>query len=174
MKIETGIIKSEDGKDPNIHGKVITAAVTLGAIGLLAVGKWAINKNPNATYNNAIEKTDDNGISFTETKDLRLIYIANTTNNNITPYIIRKEHDFFDNKDEYIDIDSEVPLFIADASGQIVNNTILSYEDKGSLDEYLIANNLVKKQYKKEEVKTIINIEKENIEKQRKKGQLTK
>lgn len=176
MKVETGIEKSVDGKDPNRNGKIATIAVTLGTIGLLAVGKWAINRNPDTIYSKTVEESnqDEDTISFAETENLRLIYVTNSVNNNIIPYVIRRESYFIEDKEKYIDIFTEVPLFDVNDSGEIINSNNLSFEDHGSLSEYYISNNLVQSEYKKEEIKSAIESAKEDIEKQRKNNQFTK
>lgn len=166
MKLETGIIKDENGKDPNKKGKIATAAVCIGVSGALAlcIG-LSKNKDNYSTPKSEIEQETNNGkISFEDTENYELVYITNSVNNETEPYIIEKESSFGIYRYTINDIYTGNTLLVVNRDYTNVDtNSILSIEFKGTLDEYLIAYNNLKQEYNKDEFKTILDKERESI-----------
>lgn len=167
--------KNKNSDNSNKKGKITTAAVCLGVAGALAIGYGAAKNTSNNEIKFGTEKEINNeNISFEDTKNYELVYISNSVNNETEPYIIEKVHTIFSNHYEINDIFTGNTLLELDPKyNNLDEDSILSIEFKGSLNEYLIAYNNLKQEYNKDEFKTILDEERESI-KNSKNKELTK
>lgn len=175
MKIKSKILKDENSNNLNKKGKITTAAVCLGVAGALAIGYGAAkNTSNNKTKCGTEQETNNEKISFEDTENYELVYITNSVNNETEPYIIEKVQVMLPIRYEINDIFTGNTLLELDPKyNNMDEDSILSIEFKGSLNEYLIAYNNLKQEYNKDEFKAILDKERESI-KNNKNKELTK
>lgn len=175
MKIKSRILKDENSNNLNKKGKITTASVCLGVAGALAIGYGATkNTSNNKTKFGTKQETNNEKISFEDTENCELVYITNSINNETEPYIIEKVQVMLPIRYEINDIFTGNTLLELDPKyNNMDEDSILSIEFKGSLNEYLIAYNNLKQEYNKDEFKAILDKERESI-KNNKNKELTK
>lgn len=170
MKIKSRILKDENSNNLNKKGKITTAAVCLGVAGALAIGYGATkNTSNNKTKFGTKQETNNEKISFEDTENCELVYITNSINNETEPYVIEIEEVRFPVRYKINDIYTGNTLLELDFQHKNVDeDSILSIEFKGYLDEYLIAYNNLKQEYNKDEFKAILDKERESIKNNKK------